>query len=58
MAETQIDFNARAELKKMAFIKNEHGPEPWGGPILFSKGSLGDCIRVFMLRPAQHLYVP
>ena len=30
MAETQIDFNARAELKKMAFIKNERVQEPCG----------------------------
>jgi hypothetical protein len=57
VAETHIDFNARAELRKWPSLKNERVPEPWGGvPYLIFEGTLGDCIREFMSRPAQHLY--
>lgn len=55
MADSQIDFNARANLRKVAFNKNERVPDV-GGPILFSKGTL--AIREFMSRTAQDLYVP
>jgi hypothetical protein len=38
VAETQIDFNAHAELRKWPSLKNERVPDGAASRILFSKG--------------------
>jgi hypothetical protein len=57
VADTKIDFNAPATLRKWPSLKNERVPKAWGGvPYLIFDGTLTDCIREFLSRPAQHLY--
>ena len=53
----RIDFNAPAVLRKWPSFKNERrteGPSPY----LVVDGTLNECIRAFMAKPAsrRHLY--
>ena len=52
-----IDFNAPAVLRKWPSLKNERRTES-PGPYLLVDGTLDECIREFVARPAsmQHLY--
>ena len=55
----QIDFDAPAVLRKWPSIKNERvSGEDGGRPHLIAEGSLDNCIRQFMAKPASqhHLY--
>jgi hypothetical protein len=56
VADTEIDFNAPAVLRKWASLKNERVPKSWGAvPYLISEGTLGECIKEFMSKPSsQH----
>jgi hypothetical protein len=61
MADTdvQIDFNAPAVHKKWPSLKNERISKSWGAnPYLVADGTLDECIRQFMSKPASqhHLY--
>jgi hypothetical protein len=59
VAESQIDFNAPATLRKWPSLKNERVPEAWGGvPYLILEGTLDECIKEFMSKPRSqtHLY--
>jgi hypothetical protein len=51
-----INFNAPATLRKWPSLNNERRPAP--GPYLIFDGTLDQCIREFMARPAAagHLY--
>ena len=55
----QINFDAPAVLRKWPSIRNERvSTEHGGSPYLIAEGSLGDCIRQFLAKPAtqHHLY--
>ena len=54
-----INFDAPATLRKWPSIKNERASASDGGrPYLIVDGTLDDCIRHFMTKPARqhHLY--
>ena len=54
-----IDFRAPAVLKKWPSIGNERAKtSPWPSPYLVVDGTLDDCIRAFLAKPAnqRHLY--
>ena len=58
-ADRHIDFEAPAVLRKWPSIKNERVSVADGGrPYLIVDGTLDDCIRQFMAKPAnqRHLY--
>ena len=55
----QINFDAPAVLRKWPTIKNELiSPADGGRPYSMYQGTLDDCIRQFMAKPAnqRHLY--
>ncbi len=55
----QINFDAPAVLRKWPTIKNERiSPADGGRPYSMYQGTLDDCIRQFMAKPAnqRHLY--
>jgi hypothetical protein len=55
----EINFDAPAVLRKWPSIRNERASSAAGGrPYLVAEGSLDDCIRQFMAKPASqhHLY--
>jgi hypothetical protein len=57
VADTEIDFDAPATLRKWPSLKNERVPKTWGGiPYLISEGTLDKCINAFMSKLAHHLY--
>jgi hypothetical protein len=61
MADTdvQINFDTPAVLRKWPSLKNERISKSWGAtPYLVADGSLDECIRQFMSKPASqhHLY--
>jgi hypothetical protein len=55
--DTHINFHAPATLCKWPSLKNERRPEA-SGPYLLVDGTLDECIRAFMAKPAsiRHLY--
>jgi hypothetical protein len=58
-ADVQINFVAPASLRKWPSLKNERISTSWGAtPYLIADGTLDECIRQFMSKPAsqQHLY--
>ena len=58
-ADHHIHFEAPAVLRKWPSIKNERVSAADGGrPYLIVEGTLDDCIRQFMAKPAsqRHLY--
>jgi hypothetical protein len=58
-AKIQINFDAPAVLRKWPSIRNERVSVSDGGcPYQIAEGSLNDCIRQFMAKPASqhHLY--
>jgi hypothetical protein len=58
-ADVQINFAAPASLRKWPSLKNERISTSWGAtPYLIADGTLDECIRQFMSKPAsqQHLY--
>ena len=55
----QINFDARATLLKWPSLKNERISAADGGrPYSIFEGTLDDCVRQFMAKPASqsHLY--
>ena len=61
MADTDvpINFDTPAVLKKWPSLKNERISKSWGAnPYLVADGTLDECIRQFMSKPASqhHLY--
>jgi hypothetical protein len=57
--EVQINFDAQAVLRKWPSVKNERvSPALGGRPYLVADGTLDECIRQFMSKPASqhHLY--
>jgi len=61
MADTdvQINFDTPAVLRKWPSLKNERISKSWGAsPYLVADGTLDECIRQFMSKPASqhHLY--
>lgn len=54
---THIDFNAPAVLRKWPSFKNERRAESRGAYLVVD-GTLNECIRSFMAKPAsiRHLY--
>ena len=61
MADTdvQIKFDAPAVLRKWPSLSNERISNSWGAsPYLIVEGTLDECIRQFMFKPAskRHLY--
>jgi hypothetical protein len=57
VADTNIDFNAPATLRKWPSLKNERVPKAWGGvPYFVFEGTLAECISEFTSRSGQHLY--
>ena len=56
-AEAYIDFDARAVLRKWPSLGNERLTESTG-PYLLVDGSLDECLREVMAKPAatRHLY--
>ena len=59
MADSQIDFDVPATLRKWPSLKNERVPKAWGGvPYLIFEGTLDQCIKEFMSKPGSqhHLY--
>jgi hypothetical protein len=58
VADTEINFDAPAILRKWPSLNNERIPKAWGGvPYLISEGTLDECIKQFMSKSAsQHLY--
>jgi hypothetical protein len=52
-----IDFNAPAVLRKWPSLKNERRTGA-AGPYLLFEGTLDECIREFVTKPAsvRHLY--
>jgi hypothetical protein len=52
----QINFQAPATLRKWPSLNNER--RPGSGPYVVVDGTLDDCIRGFMSKPAsaRHLY--
>jgi hypothetical protein len=57
MTEHEIDFNAAADLRKWPSLRNERMPHALG-PYMVYDGTLDECIRRFVTRPASthHLY--
>jgi hypothetical protein len=55
--EPQVNFDAPAILRKWPSLNNERRTEDVG-PYLVVDGTLDECIREFMAKPAsmQHLY--
>jgi hypothetical protein len=52
-----IDFTAPAILRKWPSLNNERISASLGArPYLVVEGSLDDCIRQFLAKPASHLY--
>ena len=61
MADTdvQIKFDAPAVLRKWPSLNNKRISNSWGAsPYLIVEGTLDECIRQFMSKPAtkRHLY--
>jgi hypothetical protein len=61
MADTdvQINFDTPAVLRKWPSLKNERISKSWGAnPYFVAGGTLNECIRQFMSKPASqhHLY--
>jgi hypothetical protein len=59
VADHEINFEAPASLRKWPSLKNERVPKAWGGvPYLISDGTLDQCIKDLMSKPASqhHLY--
>jgi hypothetical protein len=61
MADTdvQINFDVPAALRKWPSLKNERISKSWGAsPCLIADGTLDECIRQFISKPASqhHLY--
>ena len=57
--DVQIRFDVPAGLRKWPSLKNERISQSWGAsPYLVSDGTLDECIRQFMSKPASqhHLY--
>jgi hypothetical protein len=56
-AATHVDFGAPATLRKWPSLHNERRTEGTG-PYLLYEGTLGECIRELMAKPAttRHLY--
>ena len=57
--DTHIDFNAPAALRKWPSLNNERISASLGArPYLVIEGSLDECIRQFLAKPAnqRHLY--
>jgi hypothetical protein len=55
----QIKFDAHAALRKWPSLNNQRISRSWGAvPYLVAEGSLDECIRHFMSKPASthHLY--
>jgi len=55
----QINFDARAALRKWPSLQNARiSPADGGRPYSIYEGTLDDCIRQFMAKPAsqRHLY--
>ena len=53
----EIDLNAQASLRKWPSLENERSAEVWGNvPYLVFEGTLGECIKQFLSKGAQHLY--
>jgi hypothetical protein len=55
--DTHINFDAPATLCKWPSLNNQRRPEA-SGPYLLVDGTLDECIRAFMAKPAsiRHLY--
>jgi hypothetical protein len=55
--EAQVNFDAPAILRKWPSLNNQRHTEG-GGPYLLLDGTLDECIREFIARPAstRHLY--
>jgi hypothetical protein len=53
----QVDFDARADLRKWPSLRNERVTERTGAYLLID-GTIDECIREFMAKPAatRHLY--
>lgn len=52
-----IDFNAKAALKKWPSQQNERAANVWGNtPYLVFEGTLDQCIKQFLRKAARHLY--
>jgi hypothetical protein len=59
MSDIHIDFNAPAILRKWPSLNNERVSAALGArPYLVVEGSLDECIRQFLAKPAsqRHLY--
>jgi len=59
MSDIHIDFNASAILRKWPSLNNERVSAALGArPYLVVEGSLDECIRQFLAKPAsqRHLY--
>jgi hypothetical protein len=59
LTDVQINFDAPAVLRKWPSLKNERIRKSWGAsPYLVAHGTLDECIRQFMSKPASqhHLY--
>jgi hypothetical protein len=55
VADTEIDFTAPATLRKWPSLKNERVPTAWGAvPYFISDGTLDQCIKDLMSKPASH----
>jgi hypothetical protein len=57
--DVQIRFDVPAGLRKWPSLKNERISHSWGAsPYLVADGTLDECIRQFMSKPASqhHLY--
>ena len=54
----QIDFDARAILRKWPSLNHERVTDAGARPYFVAEGTLGGCIRQFMSKPASqhHLY--
>ena len=52
-----IDFDAPAVLRKWPSLNNQRRTEA-AGPYMLSEGTLGECLRELMAKPAptRHLY--
>jgi hypothetical protein len=58
VAEPHVDFNAPATLRKWPSLNRERRTEGTAGPYLVVNGSLDQCIREYLAKPAstRHLY--
>jgi hypothetical protein len=56
VADSGVDFEAPAILRKWPSLRNERVPSAWGGvPYLVAEGTLSECIDEFIAKPkAQH----